>query len=52
MLEGIIPKEYPVDRTDSMDATVISQQDQTKDLEEKQPFLADLQGLLDSWDSR
>lgn len=36
MFEGIIPKEYSDDCIDCMDATVISQQDRTKDLEDKQ----------------
>jgi len=51
MLEEIIIKEYQVHHMDCMDAAVISQQDQTKDSEGKQPVLADLQESTDSQES-
>ena len=51
MFEGIIPKEYPNDCTEYTIVMVISQWNQTKDSEEKQPVQDDLQKSVDSQES-
>ena len=52
MFEGIIPKEYPTDHIDCMDAVVISQQNLAKDSEDKKLVQADLLKSTDSRESR
>ena len=51
MFEGIISKEYPTDHMDGIDVAVISQQDRTKDSEDKQLVKANLQRSADSRES-
>lgn len=52
MFKCIIPKEYLVDHTDYMDVVLISQQDRTKDSEDKLQVQANLQKLVDSRESK